>query len=291
MGWEKKFLRQPDRARCQKAALQALWEDSSYDITSQRTIPAHLRCKAKIVAKSSFVLCGVVEADAIFKSRLVQARWLFREGQQVKKGKAVCLLEGNCRSILACERTALNYLSLLSGIATKCAEASRKYGRWRVAATRKALPLLSNSQKRAVKVGGCLTHRLSLADGILVKDNHLAAIMKEKKVKKEEAVKIALQGFEGRHFVEVEVSSVREAVAAAGAGAGAILVDNLPPSSVRKIANAVKKARRGIIVEASGGITLKNAGSYLKAGADLVSTSELTMSICPADLSLEIEPF
>ncbi len=288
MGWIGNFLQEPDRLHAERTALESLWADASHDITSYRTIAPHFRCKGRIIAKSHFVLCGVLEAEAIFRSRLVLASWKFKEGQKVKKGKTVCILSGNCRAILACERTALNYLSLLSGIATKCLQASKKYGKWRLSATRKTLPHLSDSEKRAVRVGGCLTHRMSLGDGILVKDNHIAAIMKERRVKKEEAIRVAIAAFEANKFVEIEVSSPRQAIAAAEAGAAAILADNTTPKQLRKIAKAVRAINRKIIIESSGGITLKNAGKYLRAGATFASTSELTMRVEPANLSLEI---
>jgi nicotinate-nucleotide pyrophosphorylase (carboxylating) len=132
---------------------------------------------------------------------------------------------------------------------------------------------------------------MDLSDGILVKDNHLAAIMRTRRVAKEKAIGIAVFALKRTDFVEIEVSSLSEAVAAVKAGAMAILVDNVSPAELRKIANAARKIKRSIIIEASGGITLSDAGRYLKAGADFVSTSELTMAIKPANLSLEIDSF
>lgn len=283
------FSRRPKLALAREAALAALAQDAARDATSSRCIGIRMHCSGRIVAKSNFVLCGIVEAGAIFASRKVRAAWKFREGQQVKNGSEVCRVSGRCRDVLACERTALDYLSLLSGIATRADAASEKYGRWKIAATRKTLPLLSHSEKRAVLLGGCLTHRLDLSDGILVKDNHIAAIMREKNVRKEEATRLALASFGPGRFVEIEVSSVRQAVAASKAGAKAILVDNVAPSLLKKIAKEVRRISGKIIIEASGGIRLKNAGRYLKAGADFVSSSELTMRTEPADLSLEID--
>ena len=283
------FNRHPSISLARKAALYALKLDAAADITSVRCMPTGASCSGKIIAKSSFTLCGLMEADAVFKSRRVIVNWKYSEGAEVKRGSTVATIKGNCRSILACERTALNYLALLSGIATKSKEASRKYGKWKIAATRKTLPNLSDSEKHAVFVGGCLTHRLDLSDGILVKDNHIAAIMGMKKCGKGKAIEFAVGSFGRSSFVEVEVSSLSEAIAAVKAGAKAILVDNVTPASLRSIAKAVRKLKRGIIIEASGGITLANAGKYLKAGADFVSTSELTMRIEPANLSLELD--
>ena len=288
MGLQTYFSRNPSTSVASKAALSALALDAAKDITSEKCIPTGATCTGRIIAKSDFVLCGIVEADAVFKSRRVRVKWKYNEGARVKKGSVVAIIKGNCRAVLACERTALNCLSLLSGIATKSGAAAKKYGKNRIAATRKTIPLLSDSQKRAVKVGGCLTHRLSLSDGILIKDNHIAAIVKLKKCRKERAIREAVSSF-GRSFVEVEVSSLSQAIAAVKAGTTAILVDNVTSMQLKRIAKAARKAKRNIIIEASGGVTIANAGKYLKAGADFVSTSELTMKIEPANLSLEID--
>lgn len=285
------FIGKPSAQLAMEAALAALSQDAEKDATSDKCIPSGGKCAGKLVAKSDFILCGIVEADAIFRSRKVRAKWKFREGERVKKGQAICAVSGNARAVLACERTALNFLSLLSGISTKAASACEKHGRWKVAATRKTLPLLAHSEKRAVALGGCLTHRMSLSDGILVKDNHIAAIMKAEGVGEKRAIEIACGAFSFGQFVEVEVSSANAAIAAALSGASAILIDNASPAKLGKIAKAARAANPKIIVEASGGITLANAGEYLKAGADFVSTSCLTMRTCPANLSLEIDAF
>lgn len=283
------FQKSPSAARAKTAALAALGEDAPRDITSEACIPANQRCTARIIAKSTFMLCGVIEADAVFSSRKVKVKWKFSEGKRVKKGSVVALLSGNARAVLACERVALNYLGLLSGIATKSAFAAKKYGKWKIAATRKALPNLSDSEKRAVKLGGCLTHRMNLSDGILVKDNHIAAIAGGKGAGWAKAIRIAVRSFPKSAFVEVEVSSIPHAVAAVNAGAKAILVDNVSPAQFAKIAGAVRRINPRIIIEASGGIALANAGKYLKAGATFCSTSELATKLSLADLSLRID--
>ncbi|MCX6773014.1 MAG: carboxylating nicotinate-nucleotide diphosphorylase [Candidatus Micrarchaeota archaeon] len=283
------FNRNPSASLAKKAALSALALDAAKDITSERCIPRGANCSGKIIAKSDFVLCGLMEADAIFKSRRVKVNWKHSEGARMKKGAIVCTLTGNCRAILACERTTINYLMRMSGIATKSATAAKKYGSWKIAATRKISPGLTHSEKHAVQVGGCLTHRLDLSDGMLIKDNHIAAIMKVKKCGKEKAIYFAVKSFGKSSFVEIEISSVLQAIAAAWAGAKAILADNVTPAELKKIAKAARSINKRIIIEASGGITVENAGNYLRAGADFVSTSELTLDAPPANLSLEIE--
>ncbi|MCX8198362.1 MAG: carboxylating nicotinate-nucleotide diphosphorylase [Candidatus Micrarchaeota archaeon] len=282
------FQKKPDDSLAAKNALLCLRQDAEEDITS-RCLPKSLECSGKIVAKSSFVLCGVLEADAAFRKMKVNVRWNFSEGQKVRRGEAVCRVWGNARAVLAAERTALNYLSLLSGTATQSAKAAEKYGRGKIAATRKTLPLLAHSQKRAVAIGGCLTHRISLASGYLVKDNHISAIAKSRKASRAEAIRIALSRLPEGKLVQVEVSSESEAEAAALHGAKAILADNVRPSELARIAKTARRIFPGMIVEASGGISLQSAGKYLKAGADFVSTSQLTAKPKPADLSLEIE--
>ncbi len=284
-----RFLKRVDLGMCRAHALRSFFEDAKKDATSGRCIPANLQCTGRIVAKSDFAICGIAEADAIFRKGNVRAQWKLDEGQPVEKGEEICILKGNAQAVLACERTALNFLSLLSGVATKCRRASGKCGKWKIAATRKTLPGLSHSQKRAVALGCCLTHRLDLSDGILVKDNHIAAIMKGEKMARTTAIGAAVRSFPKGSFVEVEVSSVPEALAAIRAGAKAILIDNLSPGKFAQVAGAARRENGKTIIEASGGITLKNAGKYLKAGADFVSTSELTMDVAPADLSLEID--
>ncbi len=283
------FLRRPSLANAKAIAKAALLQDAPHDITSDACIGAKARCTARIVAKSDFVLCGKEEAASVFGGMKVRAKWEFEEGQKVARGNTVCSLSGQARRILACERVALNYLMLLSGIATKSGAACEKYGRWKIAATRKTLPNLADSCKRAVLLGGCLTHRMGLADGILVKDNHIGAIMEGAGVSRLDAILLAVSSFPRGAFVEVEVSSASEAVAAAKGGAKAVLADNVSPGKLARMARAARGINPRIVVEASGGITLANAGKYLAAGADFVSTSELTMKIEPADLSLEID--
>ncbi|MEM4554469.1 MAG: carboxylating nicotinate-nucleotide diphosphorylase [Candidatus Anstonellaceae archaeon] len=288
MRLEKFFLRKPSGKNAKKAALEALRQDASKDITSVFCIKRNERCRARIVAKSDFVLCGTFEANEIFSSKKVSCKWNSSEGDEVKKGQVVCQLYGNCRAILACERAALNFLMVLSGIATASRKAAQKYGKWKVAATRKTYPGLSDSCKRAVLVGGCLTHRLSLADGILVKDNHLAMIRK-RMGRIEDAICVAISSFPKGKFVEVEVSSEKEAAFAAKCGADAILIDNVGWKRFSRIAMAARQENPKIIIEASGGITMRTAAKYFEAGADFVSTSKLILGAKPANLSLEIE--
>ena len=271
-----------------RKALEALNEDAQRDITSEAAIPAKLTGKAAIVANEPGVFCGIVEARAVFGKLKVTA--LIKEGEPMRKGQKLLFVSGSLREILRCERTALNYISLLSGIATAV---SRFNAPGRVAGLRKTHPLLNLSERRAVKVGGGITHRLTLGDGILVKDNHITAIARELGCSREEAIAKAVgrikKGRQGTRFpIEVEASTISEAVSAAESGADAVLLDNLSPAEGKRAAKAARKMNQKIIIEASGGITYKTARAYLKF-ADFVSSSEVALKARPIDVSLDVE--
>ena len=283
----------------QAKARQALLEDAGKDVTTN-ALKLKGKAHAFIVAKESGVLCGVLEANAALQG--LNVGWKVKEGHSFKKGQVLCEISGEAKRLLAGERTALNYLMILSGIATLTRGWVEKFGP-RVATLRKTHPLLSASEKRAVLAGGGLTHRLTLADGYLVKENHVSALANERKLSRLEALKLAVrtakrhreasQGKERKRahrlFVEVEVRSFSEAVAAAGEKPDALLVDNCTAKEVRRIVNHLRPKYPKMVFEASGGINEKNASFYLRAGADFVSSSALTLQARPIDLSLLLE--
>lgn len=296
--------------RIASRAIEALGDDvGSGDITtnaiSRKKTISKTTARAFIRAKADGVLCGVLEATAVLEG--LKLEWKKREGDKIKKGEIVAVVEGDVRKILASCRTALNYLQILSGISTKTRRLVEKFGA-RVCALRKTHPCLSFSEKRAVQAGGGFTHRLNLSDGFLVKDNHIAAVATELFGKKKhffEKQKIAaLQECiircasyrSAHHFpfpIEVEVETLAQAVAAAElkkkTGApDAILLDNRTPAQVKQIASAIRKIDSSILIEASGGITEKNVSSFLQAGADVVSMSDLIFNAKPLDYSLTI---
>lgn len=270
---------------------QALADDASKDVTTQ-ALRLSGQARAFVVARHSGVLCGVPEAQEALKG--LSLHWRVKEGQEFRKGQRLVEIKGGVSRLLAAERTALNYLMLLSGIATQTRRWVNRYGR-RVATLRKTHPLLSAAEKRAVRVGGGLTHRLSLLDGYLVKENHASALARQERISIPQALRLAVRKAKfhrrgGTHvFVEVEVGNLQEALAAAEEGPDALLIDNCTPSQVRKIVLAVRRKHPGLLLEASGGISFENAGHYLAAGADFVSTSALTLRAKPVDLSLLVE--
>ncbi|MFH1750873.1 MAG: hypothetical protein ABH863_04295 [Candidatus Micrarchaeota archaeon] len=296
MGKEKIFARDLSGSEAQmgKRALLALEDDSKSDITT-KALELKGRAKAAIVAEEQGILCGLVEAMAA-RGKL-QCTCSLKEGDNFAKGSEILLLSGDIKEILRRERTMLNYLQLLSGIATQTRSLAERVGRGNVAAIRKNHPLLALSEKRAVQVGGGLAHRLNLSDGYLIKNTHLEWLRERGKMRSEEAVKYAVEKAichrkktKKHYFVEVEVTGMDEALAAAITGADAILVDNQTPRRFAHIALSIRKINKNILIEASGGITPENAQDYLKAGADFVSLSHLVMRSRPIGMHLKLIP-
>lgn len=279
------------------------------DITTQAVVMIELRVEdAVIVAKAKGVLCGLLEAKEILEEGGLEFRSEKVEGDIIRRGDIIARVRGDVREILKRERTALDYLQVLSGIATDTYGLARRYP-GKVASLRKTHPGLCYSEKRAVKVGGGFTHRLGLYDGFLIKDNHLAAIVREifgeapiteeKKIKAiREALKRAKRYRTEKRlencFIEVEVESLEQAVAAAkfhreGGALDMILLDNMKPLEVAKCVKAIRReTSREVLIEASGGITAKNISAYIEAGVDMVSTSRITLSAKPLDISMKI---
>lgn len=298
------------RNRSLAQAKLALEDDvGAGDITTQAVVAGKLSVEnAVIFAKARGVLCGLLEAKAILEEGGLEFRSEKAEGDITRRGEVIARVHGDVKEILKRERTALDYLQVLSGIATGTRRLASRYP-GKVASLRKTHPGLCYSEKRAVKVGGGLTHRLGLYDGLLIKDNHLAAIVREifgagkvteeKKIKAiEEALRRAkrYQAEKGLNncFIEVEVESLGQAVAAARFNReegvpDMILLDNMEPHEVVRCVKAIRReAGREVLVEASGGITAKNIDAYMKAGVDVVSMSELTLSARPLDISMKI---
>lgn len=267
---------------------RALAQDvASGDVTTDAVIPPKLKAKAHILVKEDGVLAGMVAAEAVFRhvDPDLQVEVLKQDGARVKKGDVVARMEGKAASIVKAERTALNFLCHLSGIAT---ETSRyvdavKGLETQITDTRKTTPGMRLLEKYAVRVGGGRSHRAHLGDGILIKDNHLAAL-RSFGVGLKEAVEQASQ--RSTFNVEVEVTSVDEAREALEAGADIIMLDNMTVADMKKV---VRFAKGHALLEASGGITLKNVREVGEAGVDLISVGAITISAKALDMSLELE--
>ncbi len=259
------------------------------DITTLLTVPHGAIAEANVLVKESGVIAGISEALMFLESFRLQANLPVSDGSKVKPKTAVLKIVGDARTLLSIERTLLNLLSRMSGIATvtrHLVERLRNAGyKTRVACTRKIAPGLAYFDKRAVMIGGGDTHRLHLDDMILVKDNHVAIVgdivTAVKKVG--EAVSFSKK-------VEIEVSTAEEALEAAEAGVDIVMLDNFTSKQAKKTVELLKKKglRNKVLVESSGGITEKNILEFAAAGVDIISLGEITDSVKALDISLEI---
>lgn len=267
----------------------ALREDLSLgDITSESTVPADRQATATMLAKQDGVISGMETARAVFAriDPTVAFEALVADGDWVSRGVKLAVISGNARSILAAERTALNFIQRLSGIATITAEyVARVAGTSAsVIDTRKTTPGMRFLEKAAVRHGGGANHRYNLGDAVLIKDNHLAAIGGKQPIR--DAVLAAKKRAPHTAKVEVEVvdlAGVREAL---DAGADIIMLDNMSLDEMRE---AVKLIDRRALVEASGGITLETLAAVAATGVDLISSGALTHSAPSLDISLDFE--
>jgi len=269
----------------------ALAEDISHgDITSEALIPPDLTGKACVTAKETGVLAGVEIAGKVFLriDPSLQFNILIRDGTRVKPGDMVATIRGRVISILKAERVALNFLQKLSGIASQTAKYIAKASDTNVyiTDTRKTTPGLRLLEKFAVRMGGGKNHRLNLSDGILIKDNHLAALRALGMSLKDIVAKAKQNAPQGLK-VEIEVTTTEEAVAATEAGADIIMLDNMNPDEMQNVVNLLSGQ---IKIEASGGITLANVRQAAMSGVDFISIGALTHSSKALDISLELEP-
>jgi nicotinate-nucleotide pyrophosphorylase (carboxylating) len=270
--------------------LQIFAEDIGQgDITTSVIVADGTRAEADVIAKQHGIVAGIEETMILLESLGLEAKALVTDGQEVKAKQVLLRVSGDARSILAVERTLLNILSRMSGIATATGNLVEKLRKARlktkVACTRKTAPGLMYFDKKAVQVGGGDTHRLHLDDMILIKDNHIAIVGSVKK-----AVETAKKSASLAKKVEVEVAKIEDVLKAVESGADIVMLDNFRPKEAKKAVDLLKEKRlRGkVLLEASGGITAENILDYASTGVDLVSLGELTQSPRAFDISLEI---
>jgi nicotinate-nucleotide pyrophosphorylase (carboxylating) len=268
---------------------QILADDVGHgDITVAAVIPPNIVTRAKVVAKENGVVAGVEEALILAEYLGLEAKAKVTDGEIIRNEQVILQLNGDAQTILCVERTMLNLLSRMSGIATKPKMLTEKLQRVnkevRIAATRKSAPGLLYFDKKAVVVGGGDPHRLHLDDLILVKDNHLAIVGSI-----EEAIKKAKTNASFSKKIEVEVTNPEDAMKAAEAGADIVMLDNFSAKEAGTASEALRKAGFSkVIVEVSGGITAENLVEYAEAKVDIISLGELTHSVRALNLSLEI---
>ena len=269
----------------------ALAEDTSHgDVTSEVLIPPELQGKASILIKARGILAGIEIARGVFLQvdPSLKVNVLIKDGTRVKPGDIVATVSGRVISIFKAERVALNFLQRLSGIASQTAQyIARTRGQTaKITDTRKTTPGIRILEKYAVRMGGGKNHRFHLGDGILIKDNHLAALH-ALGMSLTDIVAKAKQNAPSRLKIEVEVNSVQEALDAAEAGADIIMLDNMNPDEMRR---AVSRLPSQVQTEASGGIRLTNVRAAAMTGVDIISIGALTHSPKALDISLELEP-
>lgn len=264
----------------------ALEEDAGLgDITSRAIFPAHHRSRAVIDAKQELVLCGLDVAARVFAKAdpAVTIRMQAKDGDWVKRGAKVLRVEGPTVSLLTAERTALNFIQRLSGVATQArryAEAVEGTG-VRVVDTRKTTPGWRALEKYAVRTGGCFNHRSSLGELVLIKDNHIAAAGSLTK-----AVQRCRAAAPHGAKIEVEAKTMSEVKEACRAEADIILLDNMSPDEVSA---AVKIIKGRAQVEVSGGVRYETLRSYALPGVNVISIGALTHSVAAVDLSLDLQ--
>jgi nicotinate-nucleotide pyrophosphorylase (carboxylating) len=270
--------------------LRLLAEDVGQgDVTSAAVVQSEWTADAEVIAKAEGIVAGVEEAAVLAEALGLEAFPEVEDGDEVKSGKVLLKLMGDARTILSVERTMLNLLSRMSGIATNTSRyvdmVHKAKLKTRVAATRKCAPGLLYFDKKAVLVGGGDPHRLHLDDMVLIKDNHIVLAGGLEK-----ALKAAKQNASFSKKIEVEVTEPEDAVKVAELGADVVLLDNFSPAQVKEAVALLKKAGflGKVLLEASGGITGENMLEYAGAGVDIMSLGELTHSVKALDISLEV---
>jgi nicotinate-nucleotide pyrophosphorylase (carboxylating) len=267
----------------------ALAEDrADEDLTSRLVIPENLNGTATLLAKAPGILAGIEVFKAVFQAvdKKLKIDVRLQDGTAVVPGDKAAIISGNARSILRAERTAMNFVCHLSGVATATSLYVKKVAGLPVSIvdTRKTSAGQRLLEKQAIVAGGGKNHRMNLADGILIKDNHIAVLRGSGMSLREivtDAVKLNKSGLK----IEVEVNNMAEAIDAAGAGADMLLLDNMRVADMKE---TVARLRGKVRFEASGGVNLENVRAVAETGVDIISIGALTHSVKALDFSLEM---
>lgn len=269
--------------------LRFIEEDVPYgDITSDTIVPDR-SCRAVIRAEQNGVIAGIAETAVLFEHFGIAAEHAKNDGGTVGSGDVILTLNGNAGMILTIERTALNIIGRMSGIATetrKMVEIVHAVNpACRIAATRKTSPGFRALDKKAVQLGGGDPHRMNLSDGILIKDNHLVLVPLKEAIRSAKAVSAYRK-------IEVEVETPKDALTAAQEGADIILLDNMTPGGVQETLDSLKRAglREFVIIELSGGIDAATLPEYARLGVDIISMGALTHTVKNFSVTLEVLP-
>jgi len=254
------------------------------DITS--TILSNKKITATIIARQDGIVAGTKHTKEIFVMKQCRVQIIRRDGQQIKANQRVLVISGPAKQILSCERTALNLLSRMSGIATATNQLVRQIKKVSkktdLYSTRKTAPGLRYFDKEAVEIGGGKKHRVTLSDMIMIKDNHIAS--------EGSIVKLIKRAKKKAKVFEVEVDTFSDAILAASLGVPIIMLDNFSPQMIRKTILQLEKMklRKNIRLEVSGGISAQNIKEFAKTGVDMISVGGITNSVKAIDFSLEV---
>lgn len=267
---------------------RALREDVGSGDVSAQLLPADAHARAVVVAREECVLCGRDWFEEVFRvcDDRISVRWNVGEGDGARSNEVVCELQGPVQGLLSGERCALNFLQMLSAVATATRSMARAVSGARAVLldTRKTLPGLRMAQKYAVRVGGGSNHRMGLYDAVLLKENHIAAAC---------GVREALEAAQARGGdlpVMVEVRNMDEMAEALDAGAGWIMLDNFPPERLAAAVQERDRRAREVILEASGSVGPDNIAEVAATGVDRISVGALTKNVSACDFSLRIKP-
>ncbi|MDO5860760.1 carboxylating nicotinate-nucleotide diphosphorylase [Methanobrevibacter sp.] len=266
-----------------------LAEDEGFgDITSNAVVDEGKSVNAYIISKDEGILAGVNIIKQLFEEKGVHVSFWLKEGVEISKGDLLISLKGDARTILLLERTALNLLMRMSGVATAAnnyVNLVKDYDLI-VAGTRKTSPALAKFDKYALKIGGADTHRFSLDDMVLIKDNHIAACGTplETLLKAKDNVSFSKK-------IEIEVETLNDAIECVKNGADIVMLDNMSPNEVKKVIGELKKLniRQNSLIEISGGITSENILDYADLGVDIISIGALTHATRSLDFSLRLD--
>ncbi|RAP53250.1 MAG: nicotinate-nucleotide diphosphorylase (carboxylating) [Methanosphaera sp. rholeuAM270] len=270
--------------------IENVYDDIGFeDITTNSLVPENKWAQAEILCKEDGILAGMDVAHYIIHEFGLNISSTFLDGDEIHKGDVILEFEGKAKDILMVERSILNYMMHLSGIATLVNKTCKKVKQFnpnvRVACTRKTTPGLQKLEKRAVEIGGGDTHRFKLDDCVLIKDNHIQVVGGVI-----EAIELAKANVSFTKKIEIEVESEDDAVRASMFGADIVMLDNMNPDDIESVLNTLEKRRlrENVLIEVSGGITPDNILDYAKLDVDVISSGFITNSSKSIDLSLNI---
>lgn len=279
------MLNSPQKFQIEPIVRAALAEDLGPmgDITSNSVLDKKTQVEAKLVAREEGVMCGIDLAQLSFALLNEKLNWTTKknDGEKIDAGETLAIINGSAVDILAAERTAVNFLTHLCGIATKTAKMVALAGNTKIYCTRKTTPNLRSLEKYAVQCGGGHNHRFGLSDGILIKDNHLALAPSIA-----HAIAAAKNAVNFLTKIEVEADNIEMVEEIIAGGADGVLLDNM---SVELLSQAVELVNGRIITEASGRISLHNVAAVAKSGVDIISSGALTHSALGLDIGLDVE--